>query len=419
MLATKRLPGALWLGARLRGIVSARSRCAVPGGPEQPTDASTQQSDRLGEEIISTAERPRGEFSQSEVSTAELDRGPLSSEEHHTVEVPLDELFTAEQRATLLRTFNEASGVELGAMRALRGRKGANVAAFRDEHGPFRDLDSLTRHGEHRPSLVPYLKYKSLFKACTVLLQPKLSREAARQSKRLTFLKPDVSRESLETVRSVVSLVFGMHRVAWAHVTRSLDVLAWQQRRCDTIRTGSYAPNVYYEELRATVALIPKADLYVLERPSLPPGNTSLFPVVLHLRSMETTLFSLLSLREAAAAAAGTDVAVRGGTPNVRSCRHDNPWTEPPTTVPPPHPRVLGMSRSAVGQHFQLMLGSTKTSGREVVRRLLDEVLLLERPRVRVPCALASARDGRECEEMCDALLQALAFLELALGPAN
>ncbi|XP_061410983.1 transcription elongation factor, mitochondrial isoform X2 [Lethenteron reissneri] len=403
--------GALWLGARLRGIVSARSRCAVPGGPEQPTDASTQQSDRLGEEIISTAERPRGEFSQSEVSTAELDRGPLSSEEHHTVEVPLDELFTAEQRATLLRTFNEASGVELGAMRALRGRKGANVAAFRDEHGPFRDLDSLTR--------VPYLKYKSLFKACTVLLQPKLSREAARQSKRLTFLKPDVSRESLETVRSVVSLVFGMHRVAWAHVTRSLDVLAWQQRRCDTIRTGSYAPNVYYEELRATVALIPKADLYVLERPSLPPGNTSLFPVVLHLRSMETTLFSLLSLREAAAAAAGTDVAVRGGTPNVRSCRHDNPWTEPPTTVPPPHPRVLGMSRSAVGQHFQLMLGSTKTSGREVVRRLLDEVLLLERPRVRVPCALASARDGRECEEMCDALLQALAFLELALGPAN
>ncbi|XP_061411008.1 transcription elongation factor, mitochondrial isoform X5 [Lethenteron reissneri] len=390
--------GALWLGARLRGIVSARSRCAVPGGPEQPTDASTQQSDRLGEEIISTAERPRGEFSQSEVSTAELDRGPLSSEEHHTVEVPLDELFTAEQRATLLRTFNEASGVELGAMRALRGRKGANVAAFRDEHGPFRDLDSLTR--------VPYLKYKSLFKACTVLLQPKLSREAARQSKRLTFLKPDVSRESLETVRSVVSLVFGMHRVAWAHVTRSLDVLAWQQRRCDTIRTGSYAPNVYYEELRATVALIPKADLYVLERPSLPPGNTSLFPVVLHLRSMETTLFSLLSLREAAAAAAGTDVA-------------DNPWTEPPTTVPPPHPRVLGMSRSAVGQHFQLMLGSTKTSGREVVRRLLDEVLLLERPRVRVPCALASARDGRECEEMCDALLQALAFLELALGPAN
>lgn len=399
MLATKRLPGALWLGARLRGIVSARSRCAVPGGPEQPTDASTQQSDRLGEEIISTAERPRGEFSQSEVSTAELERGPLSSEEHHTVEVPLDELFTAEQRATLLRTFNEASGAELGAMRALRGRKGANVAAFRDEHGPFRDLDSLTR--------VPYLKYKSLFKACTVLLQPKLSREAAaaRQSKRLTFLKPDVSRESLETVRSVVSLVFGMHRVAWAHVTRSLDVLAWQQRRCDTIRTGSYAPNVYYEELRATVALIPKADLYVLERPSLPPGNTSLFPVVLHLRSMETTLFSLLSLREAAAAA-GTDVA-------------DNPWTEPSTTVPPPHPRVLGMSRSAVGQHFQLMLGSTKTSGREVVRRLLDEVLLLERPRVRVPSALASARDGRECEEMCDALLQALAFLELALGPAN
>uniref|UniRef100_S4R6J5 Transcription elongation factor, mitochondrial n=1 Tax=Petromyzon marinus TaxID=7757 RepID=S4R6J5_PETMA len=289
---------------------------------------------------------------------------------------PLDELFTAEQRATLLRTFNEASGAELGAMRALRGRKGANVAAFRDEHGPFGDLDSLTR--------VPYLKYKSLFKACTVLLQPKLSREAAaRQSKRLTFLKPDVSRESLETVRSVVSLVFGMHRVAWAHVTRSLDVLAWQQRRCDTIRTGSYAPNVYYEELRATVALIPKADLYVLERPSLPPGNTSLFPVVLHLRSMETTLFSLLSLS---------------------------------TTVPPPHPRVLGMSRSAVGQHFQLMLGSTKTSGREVVRLLLDEVLLLERPRVRVPRSLASARDSRECEEMCDALLQALAFLELALG---
>ncbi|XP_032823238.2 transcription elongation factor, mitochondrial isoform X1 [Petromyzon marinus] len=393
---TAAIHGALWLGARLRGVVSARSRCAFPDAPEQPMNASTQQSDRQGEEV-STAERPRGEFSQSEVSTAELDREPLSSEERHTVEVPLDELFTAEQRATLLRTFNEASGAELGAMRALRGRKGANVAAFRDEHGPFGDLDSLTR--------VPYLKYKSLFKACTVLLQPKLSREAAaRQSKRLTFLKPDVSRESLETVRSVVSLVFGMHRVAWAHVTRSLDVLAWQQRRCDTIRTGSYAPNVYYEELRATVALIPKADLYVLERPSLPPGNTSLFPVVLHLRSMETTLFSLLSLRDAAAA--GTEVA-------------DNPWMEPPTTVPPPHPRVLGMSRSAVGQHFQLMLGSTKTSGREVVRLLLDEVLLLERPRVRVPRSLASARDSRECEEMCDALLQALAFLELALGPAN
>lgn len=82
--------------------------------------------------------------------------------------------------------------------------------------------------------------------------------------------------------------------------------------------------------------------------------------------------------------------------------------------------RVLNMMRTAVGRHFGLMVGESRTSGAQTVRQLMTESVTQKLPRINFPQDLlvkyrnsfqmGSRRGG---EELCDALLQAIAFYEL------
>lgn len=78
------------------------------------------------------------------------------------------------------------------------------------------------------------------------------------------------------------------------------------------------------------------------------------------------------------------------------------------------------MIRTAVGRHFGLMVGESRTSGAQTVRRLMTESVTQKLPRINVPQELLvkyrnhfemnSRNDG---EELSDSLLQAVAFYEL------
>lgn len=82
--------------------------------------------------------------------------------------------------------------------------------------------------------------------------------------------------------------------------------------------------------------------------------------------------------------------------------------------------RVLNMMRTAVGRHFGLMVGESRTSGAQTVRQLMTDSVTQKLPRINFPPELVvkyrnhfqmgSRRGG---EELCDALLQAVAFFEL------
>lgn len=134
------------------------------------------------------------------------------------------------------------------------------------------------------------------------------------------------------------------------------------------------------------VSNLPVADFYVVEKPSVSLQNTALFPVVVHLRTVEAMLFALLGARR------DTETL----------------------------PNVLNMMRIAVGRHFDLIIGESRTSGAEVVRKMMAESAVKKIPRVIFPNELlvrysrafqfSSRNKG---QEMCDALLQAVAFFEL------
>lgn len=87
--------------------------------------------------------------------------------------------------------------------------------------------------------------------------------------------------------------------------------------------------------------------------------------------------------------------------------------------------RVVNMMRTAVGRHFGLMVGESRTSGAQIAEKLMMESVTQKVPRVNFPSELllkyknsfqmGSRRGG---EELCDALLQAVAFFEL-LGQSS
>ena len=78
------------------------------------------------------------------------------------------------------------------------------------------------------------------------------------------------------------------------------------------------------------------------------------------------------------------------------------------------------MKRAIVGRHFGLMLGESRTSGAETVRQMMAESVTEKLPRLNFPRELLlkyrnafQMRTGRGGDELCDALLQAVAFYEL------
>lgn len=60
-----------------------------------------------------------------------------------------------------------------------------------------------------------------------------------------------------QAISSIVSIVFGTRRIAWAHLDRKLAVLDWQQSECFQLMKGTYVSSVYLEEVRQLYIQIP------------------------------------------------------------------------------------------------------------------------------------------------------------------
>ncbi|KAL8163751.1 UNVERIFIED_CONTAM: hypothetical protein K2H54_036796 [Gekko kuhli] len=319
---------------------------------------------------------------QKSTSVAQHDSADSSSvPENFTEPKPsIDDLYSSEQKSAVLQQLNLATVEELSAMKLLRGRKSVNVIEYRKKHGPFQDLQSLLG--------VPLFQYKTAVKVCDFILNP-LAKEERKERKTASitkFIKPEIEREKLKSANSIVSVVFGTRRIAWAHVNRHLTIHDWQQQECTMFMKGTYMPSVYLEEISSVVSRFPEADFYVLEKNGLSLLNANLFPVTLHLRTVEAMLYALLHKAFA------------------QEGQH----------------KVLSMARIFVGKHFGLMVGESRTSGIDLVKQLLLESVTLAEPRVNFPRErvviyqnLLSANKPRRDEELCDSLLQAVAFYEI------
>ncbi|KAB0399902.1 hypothetical protein E2I00_005989 [Balaenoptera physalus] len=271
----------------------------------------------------------------------------------------LDKLFSSEQQASILHVLNTASNKELEAFTLLRGKKSLSIVEHREKFGPFQNLESLMN--------VPLFQYKTTIQVCNSILNPETGGKKRKlQENRLLrkLIKPEIGRERLKAINSIVSIVSGTRRIAWAHLDRQLAVLDWQQTEYCRLMKGTYLSSAYLEE------------------------NSSLFPILLHFHIMEAMLYALLN------------------TTFTRDGRH----------------QVLSMNRNAVGKHFELMIGDTRTSGKEVVKQLLSESVLKEEPRVFFPPdkivryrQMFSSTEQYRIEELYDSLLQAIAFYELAV----
>lgn len=144
-------------------------------------------------------------------------------------------------------------------------------------------------------------------------------------------------------------------------------------------------------QITAVVKNMPDADFFIIEKPGITVQNTTLFPVMAHLRTVEAMLFALLTQRQQEAGSGG-------GT----------------------SPKVLNMMRLAVGRHFDLIVGESRTSGAKLVRQMMTESVTKKEPRVVFPHdLLVKYRNAFQMgsrnrgEELCDSLLQAVAFFEL------
>ncbi|XP_043096925.1 transcription elongation factor, mitochondrial [Puntigrus tetrazona] len=303
----------------------------------------------------------------------------VSSELCQEKHKPLDWCYTTEQRAVILQHLNTATESELEQVKLLRGRKATNIVKYRTAYGPFNSLESVMN--------VPLLKQKSAVTVFNSILNPADKKERRKGKVQLAkFIRPEVDRALLENASSIVSIVCGTNKIAWTHMDHARTVLDWQQAECKSFMKGTYMASDYLEDLSAVISSFPPADFFLVEKPNISPQNTSLYPVLVHLRTVEAMLFALLT-------------AARD---------------------PESPPKVLNMMRTAVGRHFNLIVGDCRTSGAETVRKMMTESVMKQDPRVLFPHDLVlkhrnsfKMSSRNKGEELCDALLQAVAFFEL------
>uniref|UniRef100_A0A8D0GGV2 Transcription elongation factor, mitochondrial n=1 Tax=Sphenodon punctatus TaxID=8508 RepID=A0A8D0GGV2_SPHPU len=296
---------------------------------------------------------------------------------------PLNDLYSAEQQSAILQVLNMASEKELSSIRLLRGKRSVNIIEYRLKHGPFQNVKSLLA--------VPLFQHKTIVKVCDFILNPSGRTEGERQVTKssVKFIKPKIERERLQATDNIVSVVFGTRKIAWAYVDRNLSVRDWQQERCDVMVKGSPTPAMYLENISSVVSKIPEADFYVLEKNELPTQNASLFSVTLHLHIVEAMLYTLLHKTF------------------MQDGKH----------------KVVSMARNVVGKYFGLMVRQSRSSGMALVKQFLSDSVTEKQPRVSFPqdkmmCyknLLNSSMRNRP-EEMCDSLLQAVAFYELVIN---
>lgn len=292
----------------------------------------------------------------------------------------LDAYYTSEQRHAILELLNTATSEELARVKLLRGRKSVNIVDYRTKNGPFTTLESVVN--------VPLLKHKSAVVVFDSILNP-VKKEKKVRIQLAKFIRPEVDRAWLEEANSIVSVVCGTNKIAWAHVNRGMMVLDWQELECPNFLKGTYMAFAYLHDVSSVVAVLPPADFYIIEKPNIGVQNTALFPVMAHMRTVEAMLFALLEPRN--------------------SPKDSN--------IPP---RVLNMMRTAVGRHFGLIVGESRTSGAETVQQLMTQSMTQKLPRINIPQELLVKYQNffqmgkrRAGEELCDALLQAVAFYEL------
>uniref|UniRef100_A0A1A8F920 Transcription elongation factor, mitochondrial n=1 Tax=Nothobranchius korthausae TaxID=1143690 RepID=A0A1A8F920_9TELE len=292
----------------------------------------------------------------------------------------LDACYTPEQRDSILQLLNTAPPTELAAVKLLRGRKALNIVEYRSKNGPFKTLESVVN--------VPLVKHKSAVIVFNSIINP-VKKERKVRVQLAKFIRPEVDRSWLEDAASIVSIICGTNKVAWAHVDSGMTVLDWQKQDCPNFLKGTYLASAYLNDVSSVVSLLPSADFYLIEKPAISVQNTALFPIMAHMRTVEAMLFALLEPR----------------------------ISLPETNVPP---RVLNMMRVAVGRHFELMVGESRTSGAQTIRQMMTESVTQKSPRIRFPQELLvryrnhfQMGSRREGEELCDALLQAVAFYEL------
>ncbi|KAL4647990.1 hypothetical protein GN956_G8932 [Arapaima gigas] len=292
----------------------------------------------------------------------------------------LDERYTAEQRAAILWVLNSATERELCAVKLLRGKKSANIVEYRNRNGPFRDLESVVN--------VPLLKHKTAVVAFdSILFSPERKDRKKAKNQLVKAIRPEVDPSILQETSSIVSIVYSTNRIAWAHVDRRRTVLDWQHKNCHSFMRGTYSASAYLQDVSTVVSRMPAADFFVVEKPAISLQNTSLYPVMAHLRTVEAMLFALL---------------------------------ESPCDPPNSRPKVLNMMRTTVGRHFGLMVGESRTSGVRTVQDMMTDSVIQKSPRVtflhellvRYRNAFQVGTRNRG-EELCDALLQAVAFYEL------
>ncbi|XP_029017819.1 transcription elongation factor, mitochondrial [Betta splendens] len=298
---------------------------------------------------------------------------------------PLDACYSPEQRHTILQLLNNATPSELASVKLLRGRKSVNLVEYRTKNGPFKTLESVVN--------VPLLKHKSAVVVFNSILNP-VKKEKKVRIQLAKFIRPEIDRTWLEDANSIVSIVCGTNKIAWAHVDRGMTVLDWQQLDCPNFLRGTYMASSYLNDISAVVSVLPSADFYIVEKSSISIQNTSLFHIMAHMRAVEAMLFALLE-----------------------------PKISPDLNIPP---RVLNMMRIAVGRHFGLMVGECRTSGAQTLRQLMSESVTQKLPRVnftremlikyRNSFQMGSREEG---DELCDSLLQAVAFYELLSESAS
>ncbi|XP_039199545.1 transcription elongation factor, mitochondrial [Crotalus tigris] len=290
----------------------------------------------------------------------------------------IDALFSFEQQSVILQFLNSASEEELSTIKLLQGKKSLNVIEYRNKHGPFQELQNLLQ--------VPSFQYKTAVKVCSFILNP-LEKEEKKTCTPMSARKcisPAIKKSRLKTAKSIVSIVFGVQKISWAHVNRDLVVQNWHLENYRN-KEETFTPATYLDRVSTIISKIPEADFYILEKVGLPPTNAALFPVTLHLRIMEAVLYALLQ----------------------NSFGKDG------------QPQVLSMARNAVGRYFGLMLGEARISGVDLVKQFLldsaketSHVSFANNVATRQMHAMLSNPWRRE-EELCDSLLQAIAFYEL------
>uniref|UniRef100_A0A8C8LWF7 Transcription elongation factor, mitochondrial n=1 Tax=Oncorhynchus tshawytscha TaxID=74940 RepID=A0A8C8LWF7_ONCTS len=234
------------------------------------------------------------------------------------------ERITNYTRDVILQLLNSAAESELAAVKLLRGRKSVNIVEYRTRNGPLENLGSVTN--------VPLLKHKSAVIVFNSILNPP---EKEKSKDPASQVHQTIGGKDLEA-NSIVSIVCGVNKIAWAHVDHGMNLLEWKHEDCHNFLKGTYMASAYLDDISSVLSHLPTADFFVVEKTSehCPvPSNGS------HAYS------------------GGYAVHPAGAQPDI--------------TAPP---KVLNMMRTAVSRHFSLMVGESRTSGAQAVQRMMESV---------------------------------------------